>query len=433
MTLVSKTQSLFNRTRNDLLSTNTSALAEAEEYKYNYSGLDKEVAKTLRNVTCDIRRRSLHLAIEIATIGKKLIEVKEMLPHGEFLNWIDKEFTQPGYFTAAAARNYMNAYSFLQEYKNVKNLLNNLPLGALYIAARSSLPEDVKEEIVQSAKYYKLTRTEVSRIIALFKETEQEISIEEDENVPCIDKSRYDKSTINIASKLVDVIEVNVNKVETKPDVNKRVAEPTKVSELPIFQSVGVTLDNIEIETIIEPPQPVSSIFQLPALCNTIIYQSNLVDTTFNKEISENNLREIKTKMTAKSIGIVIARADTLSYFISILNKLYFHTVCVSAFRRNSRIIIQSEHFTYGSHILFAIIFSKNKAIELNSINDYVQNNKIGILHYIFELVDSEHENQIAWVVEKTDSTNNENQLDLCLDDDQLKLLTDKYQNFVTI
>jgi hypothetical protein len=78
-------------------------------------------------------------ATGIVQIGQYLTEVKGRLKHGQFLEWIEREFA----WKQAAA------YRFMQVYKNVKitNLINlEIGVSALYLIASPSFPEPVRAE-----------------------------------------------------------------------------------------------------------------------------------------------------------------------------------------------------------------------------------------------------------------------------------------------
>ncbi|MBR4702324.1 MAG: DUF3102 domain-containing protein [Oscillospiraceae bacterium] len=65
-----------------------------------------EPARTLEVIGAEIRALTVAVAVNVIEIGRRLVEAKELLPHGEFLNWV-KENT--GY-SSSTANNYMTIY-----------------------------------------------------------------------------------------------------------------------------------------------------------------------------------------------------------------------------------------------------------------------------------------------------------------------------------
>ena len=98
-------------------------------------------SKILRNISrkkgAQITRRT---AEDIIEIGKDLIAVKERLPHGQFLPWIDTEFGMSN----DTARRFMNV---TEVYADKFGSVRNLPPTALYELAAPKTPVEVREEV----------------------------------------------------------------------------------------------------------------------------------------------------------------------------------------------------------------------------------------------------------------------------------------------
>lgn len=388
MSLLSRTKEIFgtqNQNIDDVLNINTAAITELEEYNYDYTELPEEKATSLRNATCEIRRRSLKTALEAAAIGKKLLEVKEYLPHGEYLKWIEKELTQPGYFTRWAARNYVNAYLFLEKYRDLKQLVKLSP-NTIYIAARCD--EDTQREILEAAKYYNLNKSEVARIISNSKVDEDEYEeilqemqqLEEAESI----------SELSLPIKLVDITEETVEELEQE-----------QVKE--VFENVEITVEQLKEK---KEDDSIS--------CSTrlVLYHTNLHTNT---PVNVSALSSICKALT-KGAGILIARADTLSTYLLGLTAAGAYIHCIGSIRRDIRTIISNDDLSYNSLVLFCILFSP-KPSYIHNINDFVNNPKIGILHYVYELTKEEEE--IVMVFE-------DNQGESCISEAQMGILRDR-------
>jgi hypothetical protein len=81
----------------------------------------------------------------IRLIGQWLSEVKERLPHGAWLPWLETEFG----WSLQTAHNFMNVYRFCKS-QTVRDL--PIDVKALYKIAAPSTPEPVREEVVRRAK-----------------------------------------------------------------------------------------------------------------------------------------------------------------------------------------------------------------------------------------------------------------------------------------
>lgn len=112
---------------------------------FDYSNLDADTAQFLNQQASAIKvlvKQSLENIIEV---GKRLIEVKDLLAHGEWMDWLDAEFG----WSERTALNYMRVS---REFKieNISNL--QIANSALYLLAQPSTPEEAREEAVLRAQ-----------------------------------------------------------------------------------------------------------------------------------------------------------------------------------------------------------------------------------------------------------------------------------------
>jgi hypothetical protein len=75
----------------------------------------------------------------------RLTEAKKIAGHGEWLTWLEREFE----WSNATASKYMQVAELAGKFE----LSSNLSLGVsdLYLLARPSTPEPIREEIIQRA------------------------------------------------------------------------------------------------------------------------------------------------------------------------------------------------------------------------------------------------------------------------------------------
>lgn len=121
----------------------TSARPEAQKV-FEYTSLDAETSQFVQQQTGEIRTLMRRTAQGIVEVGQKLIEVKEKLGHGRFLDWLEAEFE----WTHETARRFMTV---AQQFGQSPHVVE-FALTALYILAAPSLPEAAREEAIARAK-----------------------------------------------------------------------------------------------------------------------------------------------------------------------------------------------------------------------------------------------------------------------------------------
>lgn len=122
-----------NRTELSSTSSNNPDLLSAEAQQ----DLIKQRADEIK----DLVRRTAQNLIDI---GNKLQEVKQILAHGEFGNWLNKEFN----WSLSTAAKMMQAS---KQFKNVNFTDLNLSLSAIYLLAAPSTPDSARVEALSRA------------------------------------------------------------------------------------------------------------------------------------------------------------------------------------------------------------------------------------------------------------------------------------------
>ena len=111
---------------------------------FDYAGMSADTATEVRAAAERIRVRMKRTAEDIIAIGLDLVAVKERLPHGAFLPWIEAEF---GMSESAAGR-FMKVATV---YGGKSVNLTNLTPSVLYELAAPSTPEPVRQIVEQKA------------------------------------------------------------------------------------------------------------------------------------------------------------------------------------------------------------------------------------------------------------------------------------------
>jgi hypothetical protein len=108
---------------------------------FNYSALPTDVADTARAAADRIKGRHQRQMAAVIETGRDLRAMKELLEHGQFLEWVHAEFA----WTDRTAENYMRAAT---EFSDKIEIISNLPLTEVYRLASPSTPPSVRDAVV---------------------------------------------------------------------------------------------------------------------------------------------------------------------------------------------------------------------------------------------------------------------------------------------
>jgi len=138
--------------------TPTTELVKETEAPFEYLGItDPKQKAALVDATRALRNRIERATQNIIEIGKRLTEVKEMLGHGKFLPWLEKEFGM----SDQTAQNFMNVFKRFGQIPNGLEFQSK----ALYLLASPSTPDEAREEAVELAsKGEKITHKKAKEI-----------------------------------------------------------------------------------------------------------------------------------------------------------------------------------------------------------------------------------------------------------------------------
>jgi hypothetical protein len=109
---------------------------------FNYSALSTGDAATARAAAGRIRDRHKRQIAGIIETGHDLLEMKELLGHGQFLKWLHAEFA----WAERTARNYMSA---AQQFADKSAFIADLPPNEVYRLASPSTPSSVRDAVLE--------------------------------------------------------------------------------------------------------------------------------------------------------------------------------------------------------------------------------------------------------------------------------------------
>ena len=132
--------------------------------RYNYEEISQEHRETVKEAAIDIRQRTKRASDDILQIGARLCEVKALLPHGQFTDWVKEEFDLSG----RTAQNLMNV---AQRFLDKSETVSLLGTSVLYLLAAPTTPDAAVDAVVEYAQTNGApTKAETQRIIAEHKE-----------------------------------------------------------------------------------------------------------------------------------------------------------------------------------------------------------------------------------------------------------------------
>jgi hypothetical protein len=113
---------------------------------FNYSILDLETETFVRETTDQLKDLMGRVRDDVITIGKKLKEVKEKLPHGQFGGWLEREFA----WSQDKAEKLMRVADTFGEIPQFAEL--DIDDSALYVLAARSTPVEARQEVLERAQ-----------------------------------------------------------------------------------------------------------------------------------------------------------------------------------------------------------------------------------------------------------------------------------------
>ncbi len=112
---------------------------------FDYTPLDTKIAEKARSTAERIRERLKKTLEDLIEGGSDLLEVKEALPHGQFVAWLKAEFG----WSERMAQNFM---SVAERFKSAK--FADLPIqpSAAYMLAAPAVPDEVRQVAIEKAE-----------------------------------------------------------------------------------------------------------------------------------------------------------------------------------------------------------------------------------------------------------------------------------------
>ena len=119
--------------------------SQATRQDLSYLGLNYSTTSALCFQTEKIKSLVSDTATNIIKIGEHLIKVKELLDHGQFGLWIERELA----WSESTAQRFMRVAS---QFKSVTVTDLKISSKALYLLASPSTPDEVRSEFIDKAR-----------------------------------------------------------------------------------------------------------------------------------------------------------------------------------------------------------------------------------------------------------------------------------------
>ncbi|WP_454617534.1 DUF3102 domain-containing protein [Bradyrhizobium cenepequi] len=121
-----------------------------------------------------IRALGKRVVGDIVEIGRRLTDAKARLGHGQWLPWLEREFG----WKEQTARNFMQVHAMVGKSPKFGDL--NINASALYLLARPSTADDIRDDVIaRAANGQSISHEEVQRMIEQAREQDRRTSAAE--------------------------------------------------------------------------------------------------------------------------------------------------------------------------------------------------------------------------------------------------------------
>lgn len=187
--------------------------------------MDNEIQiSNIQQIEIEIILLKNQTAQNIIEIGKRLNEAKELLPHGEWGKWLEEkvEFSQ------------RNANNFMRVAKEFSNSQTYSNLTQSKIFALLDVPQEEREEFIETNSVEDMTTRELQQVIKEKKELEKQVEKLTNQKTKVIEKiiekeiipddyERLKREAIN-KQYAIEKLEMEKGLLEKKVDLNQREA-----------------------------------------------------------------------------------------------------------------------------------------------------------------------------------------------------------------
>jgi Protein of unknown function (DUF3102) len=129
---------------------------------YDYPGVDPQIRERVEKEEVEICQNLITAKHAAIKIGERLLQVKQLLPHGHFGRWVRARCD----FTEHTASNFMNAAAFAARHKK----LTKISQTGLFLLAAPRLDENIRQRVIEAVEAGSVRSTTEIRAL-IHKET----------------------------------------------------------------------------------------------------------------------------------------------------------------------------------------------------------------------------------------------------------------------
>lgn len=219
--------------------------------------MEDVIVKDLKTLEFEIVQLKGQTAQNIIEIGKRLIEAKNQVPHGQWLDWLDKKVS----FSQQTANNFMRTADEFPNYQSISNL------GQTKIFALLNAPKEVRDELINKGSIEDIPVSELKEQIKKLKESNNRLledldeALRENDGEPKVIEKEVVKEVIkevipedyeelkrkyeskSLLEKQIKTLEEEIYKKDTKI-LSLQIAQKEAVNKLPQTEKEKKLLDD---------------------------------------------------------------------------------------------------------------------------------------------------------------------------------------------
>ena len=238
----------------------------------------------IEKTTAEILMLKDQTAQNIIEIGKRLIDAKNNLPHGEYLSWLENKVD----FSDRTARNFMKVANTFENWQPVANL------GTRKLLALAGLDEENRQEVMQENNVEDMTTRELEKVVKEKKEIKKQLEAEQEYSNELQDAIKEKEKQIKTLQNEIENIQVPQKEIIEKEVVKEVIPENLILEKQELEQELDAlrkraekaenTLSRMKLDKEIQQDKVYSKVKLDNLLINIKTFLDNASKYTYLKE-----------------------------------------------------------------------------------------------------------------------------------------------------
>lgn len=238
----------------------------------------------IEKTTAEILMLKDQTAQNIIEIGKRLIDAKNNLPHGEYLSWLENKVD----FSDRTARNFMKVANTFENWQPVANL------GTRKLLALAGLDEENRQEVMQENNVEDMTTRELEKVVKEKKEIKKQLEAEQEYSNELQDAIKEKERQIKTLQNEIENIQVPKKEIIEKEVVKEVIPENLILEKQELEQELDAlrkraekaenTLSRMKLDKEIQQDKVYSKVKLDNLLINIKTFLDNASKYTYLKE-----------------------------------------------------------------------------------------------------------------------------------------------------